>query len=473
MTVHAGSCSLRISARVLARGIAAVVFTAATLLPLDSPVAAQKPTIQRTPSGSRGGAGGGIRSRVGQSRGSGGLRSYARPPSRGPEAIRGSIGGGASTLAPGFPLRGRGEGVVAAPFGSSRGFHPRTGSSIRGLPRGAASSVQPGYGAVTGDHRKGYLRSHSRGSGDRHDDHRRRHHRRFFHDGHDTFIIVDPYYPSAFFDPFWRHPYRYGHRYRYGFGCGFYDRYFPGWHGRSAFTPCYSSFNLYLGWPWLVDPWPGFWGFGYLNDYAYGPGAYSRGYASGHSLGYRTGGGAAGGVVQDYSREYQDDGADYEADYDVEQYRTGYGPDADGAPSGSYTEGRRLMEQGDYASALTAFEEYARLVPSDPVAHLARGLALIALGHYGKAAHAFRAGVDAFPAGERVLVDAPAYFGSRAEFRRVNRDLEAYVRRHADSRDARFALGVLYLMAGERDAARSLLRALRGDPHALTLQAGL
>lgn len=436
-----------------------ILFVAAPLATAE----AQKSTIQRR--------GGGGESRSGSSVSSGGsLRSAPRSsprsapapaissPSgsfRSENAGQRSSGGlgapsGRGTLAPDFPLRGRGgEGRVqrSAPAGRfptvSREDLARRGSRPRAdLRRSARLSRGTDEGKRFIDVRDPRSR---RGSRSFHDQ-RWRHVRR---DDGVRILIYQPY----FYDPFTR--YRYFDRYRYfgGFGCGYYDRYFPGYygsHGLYRHAPCFSSFGLYLGWPWIYDPWPGFWSYPYYGDYSEGSPRfdYRQGYDEGYDRGYAAG-------------DYEDDGYDdgYEDD---DPFLAAYRDPA----SALLIEARRRIAAGDYERALDAFEGYVRENPDDPSAYLSTGLALTALGHYGKAADEFRQALDAAQPGERPYLDAPALFGSRRDFRRVLGELQAYVRSHADNRDARFDLGMVYFLSGERGSAASLFRGLRNDLYA-------
>ncbi|MBA2563905.1 MAG: tetratricopeptide repeat protein [Gemmatimonadetes bacterium] len=431
----------RLLTLLLAAGLASVLAPGAQ---------AQKSTIQGSHGGSSGGA---IRGPSAPSAGGGG-GGILRPS--GPRASTPGGGGGVGreatgasvrrpTVAPDFPLRGR----------------ERTGSLAEG-PRTPSRPSAPALGGARGDdgrrevlRPKGYIRTDDRRPGDRRGDDRS------WRRGRDrddvTFLILDPSYA----DPFWR--YRYYDRFRYGsgFGCGFYDRYFWG-HGFGGYDPCFSSLSLYLGWPGFADPWPGFWSYGYYGRANDGRGGYERGFDDGYTRGFASG-------------EVRGIGAPADPGYDA-TYGTGYAGDPvgdstsepylDGSRTPRFTEARKLMGSADYEGALRAFDAYVEESPGDPVGHLGRGFSLAALGHYGKAAEAFRHGVDVSMGGARPFIDAPALFGSRAAFRAVTGDLEIYVRNHADSRDARFDLGVLYLFSGERDAAQSLLRGLGADPYA-------
>jgi hypothetical protein len=424
------------------------------LVALALPVQAQKSTIQRSRGGeSRGSSGlssGGRTQAASQPRsgvnrgGSSGLReTAARPPS----------------LSPDFPLRGRsgqgGEGFVRS--SPSPREVQRIPPGHRSLPRGLEAAPRglqsaPRGAAPAG---KGFLRlrEHRRTDRDRGriDD---RHRRRFRDRDGVTFFIYDPF----FYDPFLRYSRFDRYRYFSGFGCGFYDWQF-GWHnGFYRYDPCFSGLSLFLGWPWLADPWPGFWSYGYYGSRSgYGP-DYREGFDDGYSRGYAYGRGPGG--EPGYDGEGRAPGFSYESDYG-------------GPASPIYDEGRRWMAAGDYGAALAAFDEYVEEVPADPLGHLARGVALAALGHYGKAAEAFRHGIDVYAPWQRPYLDAPALFASRAEFRRVQAGLVSYVRTHADNRDARFVLGVVYLFSGEREAAGSFLRGLRDDPYARYLLEGL
>ena len=431
------------------------ILLAGLLLVTQPPDAgAQKPTIQPARGSSGGSLGRGTSTRrlqpvsprsSGGSRGGRGTLSPSRP-SR-PPTVSPSGPSRARTLSPAFPSRGRGEPDT---------FVRSKPSSV--TSRIDAPAVRSGAGLAGGGTSKRFIRDPERRAGDRDRrlirDHDRRRTR--------TFIVLDP-----FFDPFFHDPFRFRRfhlrRHFLGFGCGFFDQFFLGHVGFFAHDPCFSSFNLFLGWPGIVDPWPGFWGLGfydwrgrYPSGYEYREGfddGYSRGYASGRTLG------------QDPAYDV-DLAPDPGSEYDVDR---GYVEPA----SPSYRRGRQAMADGDYASALAAFETYTRETPADPIGHLARGVALTALGHYGKSAEAFRRGLDAYRPYERPYFDVPALFESRSEFRRVEGEVEEYVRNHAGNRDARFVLALLYLFSGDLDPAASLLRGLGGDRYASYLLEGL
>jgi hypothetical protein len=420
---------------------------------------AQKSTIQGRGSGSGGRSAAAMRP-SGRPPSGGSLRPSGRPssggiasrPSRGPVAA-GTIGGeraprqtiaSAPTLSPDFPLRGRVE--------------PRVGQ-----PAVPAQPAAPAGGALrpsgrTGDPAKGYIRDLD----DRRPD---RDGRRFDDDwrwrrGHDRDRVRVVLYQPWFYDPWLRYHRFDRFRYSFGLGCGFYDRWLPGFYGWRSYDPCFSSFGLFLGWPGFGDPWPGFWTWGfYGSEYANG---YRRGFDEGFERGY-----GSGSVAPAPSYDAAP-APGYRADVAPAPPLGGASPGIAGGADG-YFRGRELMQAGDYAGALAAFDRHVDAAPGDAAAHLARGLDLTALGHYGKAAEAIRRGLDARDPWQPAAVDAPAHFASRAEFRRVLADLEAYVRLHADNADARLVLGAVYLFSGERDAAGAVLRSLPDDAHALYL----
>lgn len=404
----------------------------ALLATIGADAAAQKSVIQR----SRGSGSSGV-SRPS----SGGAHAVSRPPS-GPSrtASAGSHGtfSRAPTISPGFPLRGRDDARSPAAVGQGRA------ASERLRPIAPSASTGKKYlGAFDGP----------RSVRDRHDLDDRRRRRSHRGDGV-TFIVHDP----LFYDPFFYDPYlRYRHfdrfRYRSGFGCGFYDRFFPGYLTIPRYDPCFSSFSLYLGWPGLFDPWPGFWSYGYYRELDRYRSEYPEGFTEGYSRGYASG------------RVSGADGS--RTAYGEVDLERGGGEDAYGGTlSGSYEGGRALMAQGEYAAALESFDDYLAQAPDDPVGHLSRGMALAALGHYGKAAESFQRGIDAYAQWERPSLDARVLFGSTEELRRVLGELEVYIRNHPDSRDARFTLGVLYLLSGQPEAARSVLGALGAHRYA-------
>jgi hypothetical protein len=351
--------------------------------------------------------------------------------------VRGTreIGAPAPTLSPDFPLRGRSEPRIAQPAAPARP---------------AGGSLRPSSG--TGDGGKGYIRDlddrRSGRDGRRFDDDWRW---RRGHRGDRVRVVL---YQPWFYDPWLRYHRFDRFRYSFGLGCGFYDRWLPGFYGWRGADPCFSSFGLFLGWPGFHDPWPGFWTWGFYGS------EYSNGYRRGFDEGFERGVGT--GVTVPAPSYDAAPAPGYRADLAPVPPA---GPAPDAGPDG-YFRGRELMQAGDYAGALDAFDRHVEAAPGDAAAHLARGLDLAALGHYGKAADAIRRGLDARDAWQPAAMDAPAHFASRAEFRRVLADLEAYVRMHADSGDARLVLGAVYLFSGERDAAHAVLRSLPDDPHA-------
>ncbi|MFN2432470.1 MAG: tetratricopeptide repeat protein [Gemmatimonadota bacterium] len=414
-------------------------------------LAAQKSTIQGSRGGSVQGSRGGS---IGAGPRSGGGIRASQPPAR---VSRPEGPARTGSLSPAFPLKGRADdrGIVSRPSPSSSG---RGGSVLHPAGEGRG---------------KGYLRSSDARPGGSRQSWIDRDRWRRDRDGV-RYIVYDPF----FYDPYYRYRYFDRYRYAYGFGCGSYDRFFLGHHGRAGYgyDPCFSAFSLSLGYPWFADPWPGFWGYGYSyawpGTYGYRGGSdrdgerYEEGYDEGFSRGYREG-------------QRQDGDEAYETGYGSQLAPGvqpafggggggGYGPDA-GLPVDPGV--RERLAAGDYESALRILDGMVDDHPGDAAAHLTRGLTLVALGHYGKAAEAFRDGLDT---GRPVplRVDAPALFPSRAEYRRVVAGLEGFVRGHADHEDARFALGAVYLFSGETDRGRALLRGLSGDPHARALLDG-
>ena len=113
------------------------------------------------------------------------------------------------------------------------------------------------------------------------------------------------------------------------------------------------------------------------------------------------------------------------------------------------------FKTGDYAGALTGFDQALKLSPKDSVIHEVRALTLFALGRYTEAAAALNAVLATAPGMDWTTVSN--VYGSVDAYTGHLRTLEEFCRTHPDDAAAHFVLGYHYLVGGHSDMAAAAL----------------
>jgi tetratricopeptide (TPR) repeat protein len=112
---------------------------------------------------------------------------------------------------------------------------------------------------------------------------------------------------------------------------------------------------------------------------------------------------------------------------------------------------RAAFMSGDYAKARSELEAAIQLVPGDPTLREFLGLILFAQGKYKEASAAIYAALSAGPGMDWQTLSS--LYPTVELFTKQLRELEAYERQHANSSEAPFLLGYLYLCMGYTDEA--------------------
>jgi tetratricopeptide (TPR) repeat protein len=133
------------------------------------------------------------------------------------------------------------------------------------------------------------------------------------------------------------------------------------------------------------------------------------------------------------------------------------------------------FKAGDYARALSGFDQALKLSPNDSVIHEVRALALFALGRYPEAAAALNAVLATAPGMDWTTMSN--VYGSVDAYTQHLRNLEEFCRSHPDDAAAHFVLGYHYLVGGYPEMAAEALRVVvakqPGDVVAKRLLEGL
>ena len=134
-------------------------------------------------------------------------------------------------------------------------------------------------------------------------------------------------------------------------------------------------------------------------------------------------------------------------------------------PSGAPTPGmadfdaaRQAFYQGDYAAALTATNKALAALPNDPIIHEFRALIMFAQGKYKEGAAGLYSVLAVGPGWDWTTLIS--LYPNVEAYTQQLRALEAYVKQHPQSSDARFVLAYHYLTAGSKDAATQQLKQL-------------
>jgi tetratricopeptide (TPR) repeat protein len=214
--------------------------------------------------------------------------------------------------------------------------------------------------------------------------------------------------------------------------------------------------NNWIGWWGIGIGWPGVgigWWPGYYGSYYY-PGAYS------------------GDVYVDYNTYYNDtepvpytaayapaDSADAPDTTDASQASSGGGDLLD-----FYPQALSAFQQGDFRNATRLATHASIDDPKNPEVHLLMMMGLFAIGEYRGAAmegHAVVALSKQLPDWNKIY----SLYGKLEPYTEHLRALEKFVRDKPKAPEGRFLLGIQYLMANHKDAAKNeLLQAVKLMP---------
>lgn len=136
-------------------------------------------------------------------------------------------------------------------------------------------------------------------------------------------------------------------------------------------------------------------------------------------------------------------------------------PDAPAAPADpgmeAFAAARNSFYEGQYGKALEQLDVTLKTMPSDPVVHEFRGLALFAVQKYPESAAAVYAVLSAGPGWDWTTMSS-LYPGVET-YTAQARQLEAFAKRNPASADAAFLLGYHYLTQGHSDHAHAKFQA--------------
>jgi tetratricopeptide (TPR) repeat protein len=131
--------------------------------------------------------------------------------------------------------------------------------------------------------------------------------------------------------------------------------------------------------------------------------------------------------------------------------------------------GMAAFYDGQYAESLTNFDDALKLMPSDPVLHEMRALALFAVGRFQPAAAVLNSLLASAPGMDWTTL--VSLYGNLDDYTTQLRALESHVNANLDDPAATFVLAYHYLVMGHNDEAIELLRrVVRLQPRDSTAQ---
>jgi len=131
--------------------------------------------------------------------------------------------------------------------------------------------------------------------------------------------------------------------------------------------------------------------------------------------------------------------------------------------------GMATFYDGQYADALTNFDEALRLLPGDPVLHEMRALALFAVGQFQPAAAVLNSLLASVPGMDWTTL--VSLYGDLDDYTTQLRALESHVNANLNDAGAAFVLAYHYLVMGHNEQAIEMLgRVVRLQPRDSTAQ---
>lgn len=127
----------------------------------------------------------------------------------------------------------------------------------------------------------------------------------------------------------------------------------------------------------------------------------------------------------------------------------------------SFDEGLSAFQGGDYSGALSQWNSALKLLPSDPVVHEVRCLALFATGDYNAAAAGLNSLLAVAPGMDWTTMSG--LYGNVDEYTSQLRKLEQYAEMNPNDASSHFVLAYHYLVTGSKDEAINALRVVTAN----------
>jgi tetratricopeptide (TPR) repeat protein len=121
-----------------------------------------------------------------------------------------------------------------------------------------------------------------------------------------------------------------------------------------------------------------------------------------------------------------------------------------------FDEGLASFKQAQYEAALAKFDASLKLLPTDPVLHEVRALALFALGRFKESAATLNALLATAPGMD--WTSMASLYGSVDDYTAQLRALEGHIKANPTDASAMFVLAYHYLVIGQTDAAIKALQ---------------
>ena len=123
-------------------------------------------------------------------------------------------------------------------------------------------------------------------------------------------------------------------------------------------------------------------------------------------------------------------------------------------------QGSEFFKKADYQMAARLFKTAIDKKEDSPVAHIAYGDSLFALGKFGEATQAIVKGLEIYPKYAESHINRRDFYGDPSEFDSQLEILEAYVSKNPADNNARFLLGYNYFFIQDYDRADEQLQAV-------------